>query len=224
MPFTTEKFLHVFELYNNAIWPGQVLAYALGLAVLVMAAYRRELLDRVVCAVLALAWLWMGIVYHAIYFGAINKAGYIFCALFVIQAVIFLLAGTARSGIAFRPRFNVHGAIGGLFILYAMLIYPLLGIALDHAYPRAPMFGVAPCPTVIFTLGLLLWTANGKLPRYVLVIPLIWSAIGFTAAISLGIREDIGLLVAGVVTLLLLMAAPKETPASEAGAAAQDAE
>jgi len=105
-----------------------------------------------------------------------------------------------------------------------MLIYPLLGIALKHDYPRAPMFGVAHCPTVIFTLGLLLWTDNGKLPRYVLVIPLIWSVIGFTAAISLGIREDIGLLVAGIVTLLLLMATPKEAPASEAGPASPEAE
>ena len=35
-------------------------------------------------------------------------------------------------------------------------------------------------------------------PMRLLVIPLIWSLIGFWAAISLGIREDIGLLLAGL--------------------------
>jgi len=33
---------------------------------------------------------------------------------------------------------------------------------------------------------------------------LIWSAIGFSAALSLGVREDIGLLVAGLLSVGLL--------------------
>jgi len=46
-------------------------------------------------------------------------------------------------------------------------------------------------------------------PRYALIIPLLWSSIGFTAALTLGIREDIGLLVAGLVgTVLLFMVKP----------------
>ncbi|MCU0579417.1 MAG: DUF6064 family protein, partial [Desulfobacterota bacterium] len=57
-------------------------------------------------------------------------------------------------------------------------------------------FGV-PCPTTIFTFGILLFT-SGRLPKTVLAIPFIWSIIGFTAALTLGILEDIGLLVAGL--------------------------
>jgi hypothetical protein len=77
-----------------------------------------------------------------------------------------------------------------------MLIYPVLGYLLGHGYPSSPCFGVAPCPTTIFTFGLLLWA--DRPPRYLVLLPLIWSIIGFFAAISLGIREDIGLLVAGL--------------------------
>lgn len=85
-----------------------------------------------------------------------------------------------------------------LLIAYAMIVYPVIGTVLGHGYPSSPSFGVAPCPTTIFTFGLLLCT-NARVPKSLLVIPLIWSLIGFYAAVSLGIREDIGLLLAGLV-------------------------
>jgi hypothetical protein len=43
------------------------------------------------------------------------------------------------------------------------------------------------------------------MPWHLLIIPLLWSIIGFTAALSLTIYEDIGLLVAGVTGFILLM-------------------
>jgi len=61
-----------------------------------------------------------------------------------------------------------------------------------------------PCPTTIFTFGVLLF-ANKKVPPHLLFIPLLWSVIGFTAALNLTIYEDIGLLVAGLITLILLL-------------------
>ena len=76
------------------------------------------------------------------------------------------------------------------FITYAMLVYPLLGMALGHGYPRAPMFGPCPRPTTIFTFGML--PPAGRPRRLLLWLPLLWSAIGFFAAIKFGIREDIG--------------------------------
>jgi len=42
-------------------------------------------------------------------------------------------------------------------------------------------------------------------PKYVLVIPLIWSIIGFGAALSLGVKEDYGLLIAGVLGFILIL-------------------
>jgi len=91
-----------------------------------------------------------------------------------------------------------------VLILYGMVLYPVLGYFLGHAYPASPTFG-APCPTTIFTFGLLLWT-KGRVKWFLLVLPLIWSLIGFGAAVKLGIREDIGLLVAGLVGTIVLLA------------------
>jgi hypothetical protein len=52
-------------------------------------------------------------------------------------------------------------------------------------------------------LGLLFW-ARRPFPRDLLAIPLAWSAIGGTAALALGVPQDLGLLAAGSLALTLL--------------------
>jgi hypothetical protein len=204
VPFTTEQFLTVFVSYNRAVWPMQIFSYVLGALVIVFTMVKTGYARRIVMSVLAFFWIWMGVVYHIRFFSHINRAAYVFGGLFIVQAIIFSLFGTVREKMHFSFRQNLYGLTGALFILYAMVVYPLLGNALGHGYPKAPMFGVAPCPTTIFTFGILLW-ADRKVPIYFLIIPLIWSIIGFSAAISLGIREDIGLLVAGVGGTVLIL-------------------
>ena len=94
--------------------------------------------------------------------------------------------------------------VGWAFVVYAMVVYPIIGALSGHGYPNSPAFGLVPCPTTIFTFGLLLWS-DRKVPKYLLVLPFVWSLIGFTAALTLGIREDYGLLVAGLVGTAMLI-------------------
>jgi hypothetical protein len=66
------------------------------------------------------------------------------------------------------------------------------------------MFGVAPCPTTIFTFGILLW-ATKPVPGYLLVIPFLWSIVGMSAALNLQVPQDYGLVVAGVLGTTLIL-------------------
>ncbi len=91
-----------------------------------------------------------------------------------------------------------------MFALFALAVYPLLGWLAGHGWPRAAVFGVAPCPTVIFTFGVLLLLEGGA-PLYLAAIPLLWSLAGGSAVFLLGIPEDASLLVAGVVGFGLLL-------------------
>lgn len=50
-----------------------------------------------------------------------------------------------------------------------------------------------PCPTTIFTFGILLM-ARAPVPGVVLVAPMLWAAIGAVAAFSLGVTQDLALL------------------------------
>jgi hypothetical protein len=193
LPFTADQFFEVFRRYNEAVWPAQWLFNVLAIVALTMAVmhYRRN--SRGVPAILAVFWMWMGAVYHLAFFAKVNPTAYVFGALFLVQALLFAwLAWRAR--LTFAPRSDAAGIAGWLLILYALILYPAVGLLLGHTYPASPTFGL-PCPTTLFTLGVLLW-ARPPVPWGVLVIPMLWTIAGSVAALQLGVWEDLGLAVA----------------------------
>jgi hypothetical protein len=197
IPFTAEQFFDVFRRYNEAVWPTQWLLAAMAVFAVVAAVRARPQSGQIASAVLAVLWLWSGIVYHLAFFTAINRAAVVFSALFVAQSMLFAWLGVRRHQLKFRARLDSAGIIGALLIVYALVIYPLLGDWLGHRYPEAPTFGV-PCPTTIFTFGLLAW-CDPPVPRRLVVIPALWAVIGTIAALQLGVPEDFGLSVAALI-------------------------
>jgi len=202
MPFTVDQFLEVFRNYNISVYPMQIFFYLLGAIVIIFSFKRTLISDKIISIVIAFLWLWMGVIYHFIYFARINKAAYLFGAAFILQGLLFLLAGVLNNKLSFRFRRDIFGITGAIFILYALILYPVFGFFMGHVYPASPTFGL-PCQTTIFTFGILLWF-NKRPPLSVLIIPFIWSIIGFVAALSLGMLEDIGLLFSGLICLLML--------------------
>lgn len=184
LPFSREAFFAVFASYNTSVWPAQVALYGLAAALVALALWGRPRNHRAIPLGLGLLWVWTGVAYHWWHFTAINRPAWAFGALFVLQGALFV----------------GHG-IGGLLLTYALVVYPLWGLASGHPAREVPILGV-PCPTTIFTFGLLFWAAR-QIPRHLLVIPLLWALIGSTAVFLLGVVQDLGLLVAGLLGLLL---------------------
>ena len=137
-----------------------------------------------------------GNVYHVLFFWRINPVALWFGILFVAQGLAMLYHIT-QSGWHVQLTHSWKAWAGMMLIFYALALYPLLGYLMGHRYPTAPTFGV-PCPTTIFTLGVLMLVKE-KLPWFAYVIPVLWSLIGFSAALNLGVYEDMGLVLAGVV-------------------------
>ena len=203
-PFTADVYFSLFETYNSAIWPAQLVAYGLGIVALVLAVWPLAAGGRIVLAVLSAFWLWNGIAYHLMYFFQINFAALGFAVLFALQGVLFAaIAIGGRRRFRFQP--DVIGWSGVLFCLFALVGYPLLGWIAGHGWPRAAAFGVAPAPTTIFTFGVLMML-EGRVPLYLAVIPLLWSLAGGSAAVFLlRIPEDWSLLLGGVVGFGLIV-------------------
>lgn len=197
LPFTTEQFLGVFEDYHRAVGPMPVVLTGLAVAAVALAARKTSYSAPAVAGILGVLWLWMGLVYHLVFFTAINPAAYAFGLLTAAQGLLFLYAGPVRSRLSFHLRWDAYGLVGFLLLVYALVVYPALGYALGHHYPRTPTFGL-PCPTTIFTFGLLLWT-DRPVPKYLLPIPAVWAVVGSVAAVALGVPQDYGLAVAGLV-------------------------
>ena len=142
----------------------------------------------------------MGAVYHVGFFASINPAARLFGVAFVAQGALFLWAGLGTPALSLRMT-GTGGLTGGVLVVYALALYPLIGYLTGHRYPAVPTFG-APCPTTIFTLGVLLWI-DGPVPWRLAIVPVAWAIIGTAAAISLAVPQDYGLLVAGVMTVAI---------------------
>ncbi len=209
LPFSREQFFDVFAAYNDAVWPLQIAAYVLGLAAIALEFRPGCHGSRIVSAILACIWLWTGIAYHGLFFAPINPAAYGFALLFVAQGLLFLVLGVFANRLQFA--FNATSAawIGLLFALYAAVIYPLIGLWSGHAYPNLPMFGITPCPVTIFTFGLLLMAKPG-FSRWLLVIPFVWSLIGGSAAILLGVPQDWLLMASGFIAIPMIVLAGRQ--------------
>jgi hypothetical protein len=144
--------------------------------------------------------------YHLLFFARVNPIATAFGAAFLVQAGLFAWEGLrGRSELGWIP--GPRGAAALALVGYAAVVYPVLGGHGGHGWPRAPVFGVAPCPTTIFTFGVLLLSRR-PLPPWLLVVPVLWALLGVSAALQLGIREDLGLVAAAAVLLAFRPWAP----------------
>ena len=108
-----------------------------------------------------------------------------------------------HSGPAFSASGGLEAAAGWALVIYSLVAYPALGYLLGHRYPASVTFGL-PCPTTIFTLGVLLWIVPRPSWR-LLALPLLWALVGTSAAFQFGMLEDLGLAVSVIVVCYVLL-------------------
>lgn len=214
LPFTRDQFLDVFAAYHRGWGDGAMLLWVLALFA-VGVWVRGQASARALAAFLAVLWLWTAVVYHALLFSAINPAARLFALLFGVQAALLVRAGLVRGELRFER--GGHGAFAPALAI-AALAYPLVSMLMSGDPLRSPTFGV-PCPTTLFTAGLLLG-ARPEPPRHLFVIPILWSLIGGSAAISMGIVPDALLLVAAAAMIVRVSAPHAHGPFGSAPHAA----
>lgn len=210
LPFTREEFISLFAAYNTAVWPIQLLVYLLAIGMLVAVVRPTRSSGRLVAGCLAAMWVWTGIAYHWIHFTGINTAAWAFGALFVIQGALLFQLGVLRGRLSFAWSGGWAAWLGWAFVAYAAIVYPILGMWTGHRYPEMPMFGITPCPVTIFTFGMLM-LANAPVPGRLLVIPVVWSLIGGSAATLLDVPQDWFLLFSGLAVVPIVLAGRRAT-------------
>lgn len=115
LPFTRDQFLANLVAYNEAIWPAQLAAFALGLLAVALLFWRRQMADRLIVGTLAIMWLWTGVGYHWLHFAEINKAALIFGGLFVAPGAMLAYVGVVRERTALRAGFWTCSRRGNWF-------------------------------------------------------------------------------------------------------------
>jgi len=196
-----EQLLGVFADYNLQIWPMQILAYALGLLGLYLGFRKSSASARVIPVILAFFWLWVGFMFWLPSARQGFTIGYLFMAMFAMEGVLFL-THVFKPQLEFGTDNKAYKVLGSTFMLYALIGYPLVGMMIGHVYPRTPPFGLTPCPLIVYTFGMLLLT-QGKAPKLFSIIPFFYSLSG-VMWISIGIWEDIGMVLSGLVSVFII--------------------
>ena len=201
--FTLSEFLEMISRYNLTFWPLQVVAYGLGILVVLLAIWNGTHSGRIVSTILVFFWLWVGLVFNLLYFSPLFPMAITFVFLFVLQAVILIYAGVFKGKLSFKFKMNFYGIMGAILVIYSIVGYPAIEYLLGRGYPNLLPFGLVPCPMTVFTLGIFLWS-DRKPKWYVITIPIFYS-LGGIIPISIGIVEDVGLVASGLITIFMLV-------------------
>ena len=206
--FSPRTYYRLFELYNADIWPAQILAIALGAAILVLLHRPAVWQGPIVAAILAGCWIWVAWAFHWQRYATINWAATYFAAAFAIEAMLLLWTGVIRNALAFNSGTSMTHRIGlGVFV-FALVVHPLIGPLVGRKWMQMEIFGVAADPTVVVTMGILLFAAR-RVFWELLIIPLLWCALSGAVTWTMGSADA---WVMPLAALLVLFAAVTRKP------------
>jgi hypothetical protein len=209
--FSPRTYYRLFEIYNAAIWPAQLVALAAGAVVLHLAASGGPRSRRAAVAILGAAWLWLAFAFHLERYATILWLAPGFAAAFAVQAA--LLTGVAAigetlptSGPPVAPaRWRSRIAWG--LVAFGVVVLPLAGpLLLDRPWRQIELFGVAPDPTVIASLGILVAGGRGARRSLLLAVPLLWCLITGLTLRAMGAADFWAAPAAALVTVGILIA------------------
>lgn len=174
MPMAPEVYFRLFIRQNLAAWPSQLLTMTLGILLFALAWRRssRYPLGLLAGLVLGGSWIWVGWTFHLQLYSELNWAATYFGWSFIAQGGLLLLWGLRNRSALMAAPVGASQILGAVLTLFALAVYPLLGPMSGRSWQAIELFGTAPDPTALATLGLLL------LPRrtsWLLgVIPVLW--------------------------------------------------
>jgi len=199
---TTETFWNQMGAYNEATLPVQIvmMVVAVVLTYFVFAKVSARV-NTLMKLFLSFAFAWTGIVFFLIFSRSIVST--VASALFIIVAILFVL-DIFKKKIEFRFPATMWQRYLTVFLILLVFLYPVVGMALGHYYPKTCM-PMAPCPLTVFAIALVA-AAIPKVDRKVYVFLLPWAIMSLPKCLgALDCYEDCILFATGVYGLVLLV-------------------
>ena len=208
-PFLPEVYFRLFVRLNQNVWPAHLLTVLAGLGALWLAWRGR---GRWVGVILCAGWALVGWAYHLDMYANLNWAGTYFGWAFVAQGAILLAYGLLGR-LDRQPDQSLGGPgwMGLALAVFGLVIYPLLIPLTGRQWAGVEVFGIAPNPTAIATLGLVLLARRTR--WLLLLIPVLWSVVA--GATAWAMEWPAGLVVPACALVALVAAVWKSIRAAQ---------
>ena len=196
-----EVFFNNVSTYNVSIFPMQIITLVVAIILTYLLFVRPStIVNKLIKIYLSFTFVWFVLMFP---FEGVFKIG--FGLVHIVIAILFFIdIFTAKIEFKFPETSGKRYFM--LFLIFsAFALYPLIEYMSGHLYPKILLFGVAPCPTTIFSLALLIGAVPkvGKIIFILLIFPAIFS--GLSVPIMLGVWADLLLLVSGIYGLITLI-------------------
>ncbi len=156
---------------------------------------------RVIAALVALVWLVVAWGYFIDLYATINLAAPYFALGFAVQAVLMVVVGVILGHITFHDVKSLTEKAGIGVFLFALIFQPFIGPLFGREWSGVELFGSAPDPTVVGTLGVLL--AADRIRWEFFAIPVLWCAITGATLWIMKSPEAFLMPLAGLLALIL---------------------
>ncbi|MBP5856859.1 hypothetical protein KAJ83_07560 [Marivibrio halodurans] len=207
-PYTPEVLTSTMAAFNTATLPLAVVAFALMLGSLLLAAFPRPGSGLLIGGILAAGWVWTAVGWHFGPFAGINFAGPVYGIFFLLQAGLILWLVLWRGRVAFPRGIDGYRAVGGRLALLALIGIPAITPLVGGDVAGMRVAGMAPGPTAVLTIGLLLMARDRRgrwAAVWLAVIPLLWCLAAGVTAWLMTVPEDMALPVLGLGGFALLI-------------------
>jgi len=169
--FSETAYYRQYELYNLAVWPLHVVAILFALMIVYALWEKPAWAGRVISGLLAVSWLWVAWAFLYQRFYQIHVVADWYALGFVLQAGLITWYGIIRNRLALHATNRLRIKIGSGLLIIAFVVYPFIALITGRSWMQLEMFALAPDPTALGTLAILLFY---KAPRALYPIPVIW--------------------------------------------------
>ena len=174
--FSPRVYYRLFELHNQALWPAQIIALGLGVALLFLVLRPSPARSRIVAAIMGLLWVWVGWIFVWQRYTTINWIAAYAVPLFMLQGALLLAAAAARNGLDFEKEWAFLRGFALALLILTLFFYPLLAPLWDRSWQAAEVFGIAPDPTALATLAIVA-LSRSRTSWPLMIVPTLWCAI-----------------------------------------------
>lgn len=184
--FSSRVYERLFELHNAVVWPAQLVMFAIGLVIAVLVLRPIGPVGcRWICGLLGAIWLFVSWSFFWERYATINWAANYVAPFVALEGLLLLfMALFARPPVIFFC--HSPGSYLVLMIFgFALLGYPLIAAAMGRPVQSAEVFGIAPDPTAVATLGVLA-LGRGPLILFASVVPCLWCMATGLTLLALG--------------------------------------